>query len=404
MCVDRHFGFSAEGCKPCDCDLIGSESPDCDVNSGQCLCRDNVEGRRCDQCSENRFNMRAGCLPCDDCYTLIQTRKNEINRTISIVEENLDEIQNHPVSIDDPEFEKKVNEAREKVDDLVDNAKEKLNKEDSKALIKTINDLKTGLSEAKDSVKKVNPKLETFDRKALQIDSDLKTLNINKNNLQKELDHAIDHATLEGDRQLNNARQAAERYGDKSQKMSEIAEEAKKLSDKHSKVKNEIREITEKTVNSSISSAVEANDAIFGASQTSQQINDLEVQLEETKRLLNQTKQLAEEESQTAEKAYDEAARAVSNVQELKLPNIIPEELKEKSEKLKENTRETKNHTQSVVNDNRETLDKAKSVIAEAKDVLYQAELSVNETERELKIFLMLLATVGMKLAKILMP
>ncbi|KAE9553294.1 hypothetical protein FO519_003507 [Halicephalobus sp. NKZ332] len=385
MCAERHFGFSIDGCKPCDCDLVGSESSDCDVNSGQCLCKDNVEGRRCDQCSENRFNMRAGCLPCDDCYTLIQSRKNEINKTIAVLEENLDEIQNHPVSIDDPEFEAKVNEAKERVDDLVENSKEKLNKEDSKMLIKTINDLKSGLAEAKDSVKQVNPKLDKFDKKAMEIDSSLKTLNVNKNNLQKELDNAIEHATLEGERQLNNAKQAAEKYGDKSQKMAEMAEEAKKIADKHQKTKDEIREMTEKTVNSSINSAVEANDAIFGASQTSQQISDLETQLDETKKLLNQTKQLAEEESENAEKSYDEAARAVSNVQELKLPNVIPEDLKSESEKLKENTKETEKNAHDVIEENKEVLTNAKAAIAEAKDVLHQAQLSVNETERELQ-------------------
>ena len=42
-------------------ECIGSFGGQCDVRSGQCLCKNNIEGRTCNQCVENMFNLTAGC-------------------------------------------------------------------------------------------------------------------------------------------------------------------------------------------------------------------------------------------------------------------------------------------------------------------------------------------------------
>ena len=50
------------GCRSCDCHVIGSVSSTCDEATGQCGCRENVVGRRCDLCAENYAGMdEFGC-------------------------------------------------------------------------------------------------------------------------------------------------------------------------------------------------------------------------------------------------------------------------------------------------------------------------------------------------------
>lgn len=43
----------------CDCDPAGSKGGGlCDPLTGQCVCKDNVEGQRCDRCKYGFFNLR----------------------------------------------------------------------------------------------------------------------------------------------------------------------------------------------------------------------------------------------------------------------------------------------------------------------------------------------------------
>uniref|UniRef100_A0A3Q2TNH0 Laminin subunit beta-4-like n=1 Tax=Fundulus heteroclitus TaxID=8078 RepID=A0A3Q2TNH0_FUNHE len=56
-------------CIPCDCDPAGSLGGGlCDASSGRCLCKENVEGQRCDRCKHGFFNLRAdNPTGCEDC-------------------------------------------------------------------------------------------------------------------------------------------------------------------------------------------------------------------------------------------------------------------------------------------------------------------------------------------------
>lgn len=49
ICAPNHYEFTVQGCKPCGCNESGSygNTPQCDPQTGVCLCKQNVEGRQC---------------------------------------------------------------------------------------------------------------------------------------------------------------------------------------------------------------------------------------------------------------------------------------------------------------------------------------------------------------------
>ncbi|XP_039372294.1 laminin subunit beta-1 [Mauremys reevesii] len=71
-CAPGTFGFGPNGCKPCECHLQGSVSSFCHPETGQCYCFHGVYGRQCDRCLPGYWGFPS-CQPCqcnghtDDC-------------------------------------------------------------------------------------------------------------------------------------------------------------------------------------------------------------------------------------------------------------------------------------------------------------------------------------------------
>lgn len=58
--------FSFFSTTECHCNPLGSLASTCNKHTGQCVCRSNVTGLRCDRCSEGFWNLdsKKGCQSC----------------------------------------------------------------------------------------------------------------------------------------------------------------------------------------------------------------------------------------------------------------------------------------------------------------------------------------------------
>lgn len=153
-CEAYQYGFSTEGCKPCECDVSGSKSSQCD-EFGQCPCNDNVEGRTCNRCKENKHNRHQGCLDCPACYNLVQDAVNDHRQKLSTFDHILMEISENPTVIEDHEFESKLRALNEKVNIVLEDAKSGAGGGSGKSLTQKMDDLREQLSDIDDSIKDV---------------------------------------------------------------------------------------------------------------------------------------------------------------------------------------------------------------------------------------------------------
>ena len=81
-CQQDFYGFSQQGCAPCDCFQPGAITNQCDSN-GICECREGVFGEKCNKCSENFYDVTQGCIPCSECYQELQERINSFRTEIT---------------------------------------------------------------------------------------------------------------------------------------------------------------------------------------------------------------------------------------------------------------------------------------------------------------------------------
>jgi len=64
QCAPGTFGFGPGGCSHCECNPVGSLDNFCDATSGQCRCRPNTYGRVCDECQPGFWNFPS-CQRCE---------------------------------------------------------------------------------------------------------------------------------------------------------------------------------------------------------------------------------------------------------------------------------------------------------------------------------------------------
>lgn len=84
---------------------------------------ENVEGRSCDRCKENKYDRQRGCIDCPACYNLVQDAVGTHRENLRKLEKVLKDINNSPTVINDEEFEQKLKEVQLYVNELEKDAK-----------------------------------------------------------------------------------------------------------------------------------------------------------------------------------------------------------------------------------------------------------------------------------------
>ncbi|KAA0719380.1 Laminin subunit gamma-1 [Triplophysa tibetana] len=323
-CEVNFFGFSSSGCKPCDCDPEGSQSAQC-REEGRCQCRPGFVGARCDMCEENYFYNRSvpGCQQCPNCYSLVRDKVNQQRRKLLDLQNLIDKLDNSQETVSDKAFEDRLKEAEQRIMDLLEEAQ--ASKEVDKGLLDRLNDVNKTLNAQWNRLQNIR---NTVDNTGGQADR--------ARNRVREAEDLISTAREE----LDKAKEAISKVdikipstsGDPNN-MTLLAEEARKLADKHKADADQIERIAKEANDTSTKAFNLLKKALDGENKTSSDIDELNRKYNEAKDLAKSLEKQAAKVHAEAEEAGNKAMRIYSNL--TSLPPVDTKSLEDEANKIK---------------------------------------------------------------------
>lgn len=86
-------------------------------------CFENVEGRRCDRCKENKYDRQRDCIDCPPCYNLVKDAVDNHRSNLRTLEQLISNISSSDSVALDEDFEKKLKSVHEKVNKLTEDVR-----------------------------------------------------------------------------------------------------------------------------------------------------------------------------------------------------------------------------------------------------------------------------------------
>lgn len=369
-CAPYHYGFSDEGCKACECDPAGSTSLQCDT-AGQCQCRPNREGRRCSVCRDNKYSRGTVCKDCPPCYSLLEEAIDRYKDKLTELAKLMEEIKNHPETIEDLDFQRKLREAVRKINSLMDDAKRAALSDAS--LFNQLNDLRKRINEIGETAGKVRERLndgEEYRRHGLQ------NISMAENVIQQAQDAAASarkFLDVQGRDAYNSALDRKDRLGQQSKRLSEIAREARQLADQQ----EEDAEVSDNVSNLALNTSTEAyrlaRETVDSQERMSNEVYDLGRKIDDLIDFLQRTKVLAEDAKEEANTAYDDALGIYTDANSLIVPTADVEAIKNEAERIKVEARRIKGHADDLANEHKDTLSQLDEQTRDAEGLLNEA-------------------------------
>ncbi|PSN35327.1 Laminin subunit gamma-1, partial [Blattella germanica] len=359
VCMPYQYGFSLTGCKQCDCDQIGS-------------CYENVEGRQCDRCKENKYDRQRGCIDCPACYNLVQSAVNAHRAKLEQLQSVLRDIANNPTVISDEDFEKKLKDVQAIVDRLWNEAKHGAGTED-KSLLERLDELRTRFEAVGEMIDQANRSPE---KGAFSTEQGRGNVTLAEETIEKafeSLKDTMDYVLTDGSAALIKAMERSEQFGQTSTQMSEIAREARMLALQQEKEADDIQLVAAKAANTSSQALDIVKNAITQQQNITDELRGLSQDIENLKEKLEVTGELAKEASQTVGDVHTNALKIYTDIYGLNIPEInIP--------KLKE-ARRIKQDAEDLLSDNEGLLEDLRDQIEETKDLLERGHKQQQEVD-----------------------
>uniref|UniRef100_K7G499 Laminin subunit gamma-1 n=1 Tax=Pelodiscus sinensis TaxID=13735 RepID=K7G499_PELSI len=328
-CEVNHFGFGPEGCKPCDCDTEGSRSLQC-KEDGRCECKEGFVGIRCDQCEENYFYNRSwpGCQECPACYRLVRDKVAEQRERLRELEDLIANLGAGDETVTDQAFEDRLKEAEREVMDLLRDAQN--SKDVDQGLMDRLKEINSTLASQLGRLKNIQNTVQETEglaeqaRKRVESTEDL--IEVASNMLEKAK-MAVNNVSIT----------PPDSSGDPNN-MTLLAEEARKLAERHKQEADDIVRIAKAANDTSTEAYTLLLKTLAGENQTANDIDELNKKYNQAKNIARDLEKQANKVHAEAEEAGNKALQIYANL--TSLPAVDSKALENEANKIKKEAEE----------------------------------------------------------------
>ncbi|KFQ13825.1 Laminin subunit gamma-1, partial [Leptosomus discolor] len=333
-CKDGFFGNPlapdpADKCRACDCDPEGSRSLQCREN-GRCECKEGFVGSRCDQCEENYFYNRSwpGCQECPACYRLVKDKVAEQRERLQELENLIANLGTGEETVTDQAFEERLKQAERDVTELLQEAQN--SKDVDQGLMDRLKDINSTLVSQLNRLRNIQGTVRETENLAEQA--------------RVRVEDTEDLISLASD-MLEKAKMAAdnvsitppESSGDPNN-MTLLAEEARKLAERHKKEADEIVRIAKAANDTSTEAYQLLLKTLAGENQTANDIDELNQKYNQARNISRDLEKQANKVLAEAEEAGNKALQIYANL--TSLPTVDSTGLENEANKIKKEAEE----------------------------------------------------------------
>lgn len=226
-CQTNHWGNPNVECYPCDCDLTGSSSQQCDRNTGLCLCKKGIGGEKCDQCDRGFFGGAPQCVPCGECFDNWDLTLSGLRNKTNLVIQEASRIQKvGTTGVYSQEFDDMVG-SLDQVKALINNAS--IRSQDLDELNVLAAQLKRNVSLSTKELEEVNNLLENVSQRVNLGDAALKNLKNRTNNLHQAAADLKENATRLQEENVQGALNVTQQMAEQSRQAEKMANDTSNI-------------------------------------------------------------------------------------------------------------------------------------------------------------------------------
>lgn len=308
-------------------------------------------------------------MDCPHCYNLVQKSSRDHVNKLEELRNILDEIERNPTVIDDDKFEEQLRGIQSEVEDLTNRAKTGLGVNET-TLADTLENMKVRQKEVSKILMDIDKNIANARENGISSKHNILYSKTALKDDEEALNDVFELLYTDGKTALEKAIQKADEYGQQSEKMTKIAQEARELADDLNVQVDQILKVAYEGKNKSIEAYELAKNATDHQKNISEEIRVLRNEVGITEDKLERVKNLTEEAHNRATETKNRAIDLLNQAKNLVIPEVNIGQLKEQTEASKTEAKRLINKTNELLAENGYILNEIREQILLANDLL----------------------------------